>query len=351
MSTIPASNIRDFLHRRTRCDISVLLVLAACSPATALGQPEQRAAHKTDLGEVIAGAPLIKVADYHMREERFGAAAVVDGDYLYIIGGSNHEGTPLDSIEQIDFHTGKSEAYGQLRTGRRWHGAVLHERKIYVLGGFTRIIPTPNYFESSVEIIDLASRKITLATEMPVARAHFGCALVDGKIYAIGGVIQRGTNRINTETTDVYDIATDKWTAGIPLPAPRQVVAAVVDGSIIVPGGYTGYTDQTAVADVELFNLREKTWRSLPPLCQPVAAHALAVLDHRLYLFGNDVPSEQVVTYDLQNNQSESRPLQFTPVRYSAAAVHDGRIYVVGGDLRGHTVLDNIQVYELRKGQ
>lgn len=333
------------------------LIAAACLAGVALAQqpalppkPASEAAlAKSSPPAAAARASLVKVGDLRMQEERFGAAAVADSDYLYIIGGSNRAGTPLDSIERIDFRTGKSEAFGQLRTGRRWLGAVLHERKIYVLGGFSRILPGANPFEPSVEIIDLASRKIVLGAAMPVARAHFGCALVDGKIYAIGGEIQRGTWLINTDTTDVYDITTDKWTPGIPLPKPRRVVAAVADGSIIVLGGYAGNTAQIGIADVAVFDPREKTWRTLPPLCQPVAAHSVALLDHRLYLFGNDAPSKHVVVYDLKDNQSESDPLPFIPVRYSAAAVHDGQIYVVGGYLGGHTVLDDIQVYALAK--
>jgi hypothetical protein len=349
MSTSRHYEIDALRHRLIRLGLPALILLTAC-PATR-GQPETRAIPADESAESLAGAPLVRVADYQMFEERYGAAAVADGDFLYIIGGRNTYGTCLDSIERFDTRTGKSKSFGLLQIGRYRPGAVLVGQKIYVLGGFSHPLPHPtNPCEASVEIFDLATRKTAQATAMPVARAGFACALLDGRIYAIGGEKQQGDRMIDTATTDVYDVATDKWTTGVPLPAPRQVVAAVADGRILVAGGYSGYTSQIAVANVESFNSRDQTWQILPPLGQPVAANAVAVLGHRLFLFGNDVPSAHVVIYDLQTSKSASRPLQFTPVRYPAAAVHDGRIYVVGGILHGHTVVSDIQVYEPGKG-
>lgn len=54
---------------------------------------------KIDLEPVIVTGirPLLKVAEHPMIKPRFAAAVVAEGDYLYIIGGSNQEGVRLDS--------------------------------------------------------------------------------------------------------------------------------------------------------------------------------------------------------------------------------------------------------------
>ena len=50
---------------------------------------------------------------------------------------------------------------------------------------------------------------------MPTARSMLGVAVVDGKIYAIGGT--SGTQNI-LGTNEVYDPATNKWSSKTPMP-------------------------------------------------------------------------------------------------------------------------------------
>ena len=54
---------------------------------------------------------------------------------------------------------------------------------------------------------------------MHVARSNLGVAVVDGKIYAIGGVIDNGAV---TGANEEYDPAMDTWTFRKPMPTPRS---------------------------------------------------------------------------------------------------------------------------------
>src|SRR5882724_1104388 len=59
--------------------------------------------------------PLTKVElGYRLHTARFGATAVTDGDYIYIIGGANSSDTPLEDIERFDPRTGQSEPFARL---------------------------------------------------------------------------------------------------------------------------------------------------------------------------------------------------------------------------------------------
>ena len=352
--------------------------------------------------EVTAVVPLVKVADYRMREARFAPAAVADGDFIYIIGGSNSGNVTLDSIERFNVRTGVSENFAKLNIGRLAHGAIVAGGKIYVLGGksvqlrpagsprggeFDIARPYLNnpdarpYFEptvedrfraireqelhgidaadpvqnlsgleleSSMEVVDLATRRVTRGAGLPEARAAFACVEFGGKIYAIGGQVERGSTLAHSGAMAVFDLATGKWSRGAPMPTPRDSAAAWVDGGfIIVPGGYNG---RVALDVVDVFNPRQGTWRNLPPLCHPVSAHSLAFLGHYLFLFGNYDSPEELIAYDLFSKESASFTLDYKSARHTAAVVHEGKIYVMGGKVyRSSEALDYIQVFTLRK--
>ena len=352
--------------------------------------------------EVTAVVPLVKVADYRMREARFAPAAVADGDFIYIIGGSNSGNATLDSIERFNVRTGVSENFAKLNIGRLWHCAVVAGGKIYVLGGKSvqlRPAGSPGgaefdvrrpylnnpdarpYFEptaedrfrairkqelhggdptdpvqnmagleleGSMEVVDLATRKVSRGADLPEARAAFACVEFSGKIYAIGGQVARGSTLARSGAMAVFDLATGKWSHGAPMPTPRESAAVWVDGGfIIVPGGYNG---RVALDVVDVFNPRQGTWRSLPPLCRPMSAHSLVFLGHYLFLFGNYASPEELVAYDLFSKESASFTLEYKSARHTAAVVREGKIYVIGGKVyRSSEALDYIQVFTLRK--
>ncbi len=89
--------------------------------------------------------------------------------------------------------------------------------------------PTPRVVE-----YDPALNKWTKKTDMPISRIGHGLAVVNGKIYAIGGYSQQGT----VSVIDVYDPQKDEWIEQIEIPEPRSWFAsAVVDNKVYLIGG------------------------------------------------------------------------------------------------------------------
>jgi hypothetical protein len=181
---------------------------------------------------------------------------------------------------------------------------------------------------------------------MPQARAQFACVKYGQKIYVIGGRIPHPnpSMRACTNTMAVFDLVTGMWSEGVPMPTPRETVGAVVDGGFIVVSG--GYDLTKSRDEVEVFNPRANTWRTIAKLCQPSSSHSLVFLDHYLFLFGSyDSPGE-LIAYDLMAKRSETFTLQYKPARHTAAVVHEGKIYVIGGKVsRVSGALNYIQVF------
>ncbi len=375
----------NFPFRRPAVRIFLGLFLLSRSADPVSGKTDERelAVALPRLG-VSAGVPLVKIADFRMREKRFAPAAVTDGRYIYIIGGTPGSGAPLETIERFDPVSGTSEEFAKLHTGRFWHQAVIHAGKIYVLGGsalspggsnpatfggstyFDELRAPPAVramisanegdftstnstglrmtFEASVEIIDLATRQVTRGAPMLVAQTSFSCVTLGDELYVIGGKRLRGGRFAFTNAVQVYSFATGKWRDGLNMPTPRATPSTLVDGPfIVVPGGYNGIRELDVV---EAFDPRTDAWIVLPKLCRPVSAHSLVFLGHFLFLFGNYEAPGELVAYDLVTKKSEAFTLQYTPARHTAAVVVNGRVYVIGGKVaKDADALDLIQVF------
>lgn len=61
-------------------------------------------------------------------------------------------------------------------------------------------------------------------TPMRTARFNLGVAVVNGKIYAIGGLIDNGDRSWETNANEEYDPATDSWSIKKPMPTARAVL-------------------------------------------------------------------------------------------------------------------------------
>ena len=96
----------------------------------------------------------------------------------------------------------------------------------------------------------LASGSTAWATKasMHVPRASLGAAVVNGQIYAIGGVLDPPSYVTCTGTNEKYDPASNQWTLKSDMPTPRASFAiASVEGKIYCIGGTTGLKDGQVV--------------------------------------------------------------------------------------------------------
>ena len=233
---------------------------------------------------------------------------------------------------------------------------MLVDGKIYIFGGYGP--PGRSGIEDALEIYDLASGKISLGAPMPSPHAQFAAAALGGKIYAIGGATGERTANVQlTNRTDVYDIATNSWSVGTPMPMPRATrTAAVVGDAIIVAGGYRLPNGSTEVKIVECYLPAQQQWVTLPDLAHPVGASSGAVLGNQLYFFGNFDPADEILSYDLTTHQSATIKYQLTPAGQFTAVALNGMIYVIGGSVGTGRVrnerdaTDAIQVFALAPG-
>ena len=135
-------------------------------------------------------------------------------------------------------------------------------RKLYVLGGYP---PTPGPMRTArtVQIYDIASDRWQLGPPLPQPNNHGMAAAVNGKIYLIGGQLtddQQGASAVNT----VYELdpAQGAWVEKARMPTARSGGVAVVQaGKIYVAGGRVPHGSDFAVYDPAA-----NQWEVLPNL-------------------------------------------------------------------------------------
>ncbi|HUR58950.1 MAG TPA: kelch repeat-containing protein [Opitutaceae bacterium] len=288
---------------------------------------------------------LTKVATFHLKHARYGATALADGDYLYVVGGSQR-GELITNIERMHGQTGQSVKITDEIIPRQHGCATMVNRKIYIFGGWTHGQRKGDP-DGRVEMFDLATGRLTQVARMPKPRAHMTAVVRGGKVHLIGGQMRSKDSLVQTSVMEIYDPATDRWSEGPPMPTPRETDAVLVGDFVLALGGFAG---NAAVSKVELFVPAENVWKALPDLMRRTSAHSAAFLGEHVFLFGDYGSLSSVLAYDLKNRTSRAIKPGLEGTRHSSAVAHNGRIYVVGGntDEQG-TALDLVQVFELRR--
>ncbi len=181
----------------------------------------------------------------------------------------------------------------------------------------------------------------TTLESMPTARSGLGIAIVNNKIYAIGGTITSGfapsipgsavlgNNDIggHVGTNEEYDPATGKWTRKASMPTPRIVFAiAVYQNKIYCIGGKTaqGFTAVNEVYDPEM-----DTWETKTSMTIAKGWLTANVVDNKIYVISgtsNEVYDPTTDTWIIK-----TPPPEVASIASFVSAVYENKIYVFGG--------------------
>jgi len=228
----------------------------------------------------------------------------------------------VPSVNAADTVENTWETMAPMPTARQGPGLAVVNGKIYAIGGYNGSILNTN------EMYDPATNTWITKKSMPTLRS-FATAVFHNKIYCIGGA--DGLN-------EVYDPATDTWETKQPMPTPRSALSAsVVNDKIYLIGGFV--PSSIGLPTPERSNLNEMydpvtdSWTTMAPLPTAVAYTISTVVDNKIYVFGN---GDATQIYDPQTNTWRYGPSVPYSVSYGAVAATTGvcaakKIYIIGG--------------------
>ncbi len=238
--------------------------------------------------------------DVPLPERRTEVSATTDGRYVYLAGGfgppeGEERATSPRTLWRFDPAGGEWRALTEIPEGVHHAPFQHHEGRLYILGGFreTSFDPIGN-----VRIYDLDTDAWSEGVPMPTPRGAAGWAVLDGRIHVLGGnaagaaaVEGRAGVRIledrSVNVHEAYDPATDSWVELAPLPTPRNHLGATTAGGRIhaVLGRAE---DDYMLTSHEIYDPATDTWSEGPPV--PTGRSGVAVVEHEghVYAFGGE---------------------------------------------------------------
>jgi hypothetical protein len=260
-------------------------------------------------------------------------AAGIEGKF-YVAGGINTPAsgfTPLDLLELYDPVTDAWITKAPMHDARDAAGSAVIGNKLYVAGGQSAAGDT-----ATLEVYDPVTDAWTTKASMPTARRWPAVEAIGGLLYVVGGTRDIPGPVAVFATLEVYDPASDTWTAKASLPAPRHSMASgVIDGKLYLAGGFN--VADAAVATLLIYDPATNTWAEKSPMPTARGFPAGAVLNGQLYVVTgiasfNSPPLQTVEVYDPTADQwRDEAPIPTGRDRLGEVGVIDGRVYVAGG--------------------
>ena len=224
---------------------------------------------------------------------------------------------------------------------------------------------------SHFAIGDAAANEWRVISELPTPRKGFSTAVVDDKIYLIGGTLFENDRDgpFGMSLVEVYDPQTNTWQRLTDMPTVRTGSrTAVVAGKIYVLAGKVGKDNQAVnfktLKVVEMYDPETDTWVRKQDMSRRRAAFGIGAVAGKIYAIGGNIhPGDRkpedprrvdlVEVYDPATDTWAKRadmPTRRTVVR--AAIIRD-TLYAIGGSGwppvgAGGPFLATIEVYEPR---
>jgi hypothetical protein len=188
------------------------------------------------------------------------------------------------------------------------------------------------------------------ATPLNTPRYSHASAVLDGRIYVIGGVT---TDYVNLNSVEIYDPASNTWVYGTPIPVPVfRATAEVIDGKIYVFTPGRQYT-------VWYYDPADDQWWSGAQMVYDDQAHGSAAIPSEpLIAIVTPNGSQSGLLRVLYYNPADFTWLEGTPVQWSdhrwfsvaARQLTDATfLYIVGGyrQFASQKVYDSALRYEI----
>jgi N-acetylneuraminic acid mutarotase len=237
-------------------------------------------------------------------------------------------------------------------TARSSLGAAVVDGKIYVIGGKGGVN----------EVYDPAINTWATMSPLPSQRTSFGIATYANKIYVIGGYANTTTDGIQdlSGLVEVYDPVTNSWETKTSMPTPRaQLAACTVNGKIYTLGGFENSFSGKYSAVNEAYDPATDTWTTKKPMLAEMYAHCAVALGDKIYVIWGQSSGQSAgylsgpwnQIYDTQTNSWTLGAAPPQPVHRSATVATSGlhapqKIYVIGGEVGFMEATNTTQIYD-----
>ncbi len=252
------------------------------------------------------------------------AASAVNGK-IFLIGGVAWDKLPRNgrvhrTVEEYDPETNQWHRRAGMRVGRTGVSTAVVNEKIYAIGGHIQLW----WWRKHVEVYDPVTNIWEMRADMIEIRPtfSFSASVADGRIYVMGGA--------DDGSSEAYNPVADNWEKKAMMPKRRSWFAtSVVDGKIYAIGGVK-WQPEKYLDTVEVYNPATDSWEKKADMPTPRCCLSANAVNGIIYAIGggNGRPLETVEAYDPATDTWE-RMADMPEARGGfSASVVDEKIYV-----------------------
>ena len=172
-------------------------------------------------------------------------------------------------------------------------------RRLHYFGGYKADRDTNSGDHWSLSLDD--GKEWQREAELPDPRGHVSAAVLDEKIYALGGDHGHDKTQIDVSSSHRFDPATKKWTEIANLPDGRshfESSTIIHNGRIVVIGGRCNSSQppRNVVGDVLEYDPRQNKWRGVGAMLEKLLAPAAAIIAGRIVVTGGGLNNPRPLT-------------------------------------------------------
>jgi hypothetical protein len=201
--------------------------------------------------------------------------------------------------------------------------AALVDDKIYVLGG-KRKSRDKQYLDDKIEILDVKKEAIIVDNTNPHQAVNFATSVYKNKIILSGGSKKISKNGfINySDEIHVFDTKSGFWYLLGKMKKGKETKSIIVNEKLYLVGGLRNKKIKT----IESFHLKTGKWASEGDLFSPLERPALAEKKNTIYIFEN----RKLLTLDITSNVLKLYHIDL-PYIASEMFLKDNFLYILGG--------------------
>ena len=331
-------DVRDDLNKTVTITRSMLPADVLSDLNRTISKPMLGSDVIADLNATIGMDRLSAEVTAKLDQNGSGGSGVVAGSIISVLSGQSapdgyslyQRGEPKELVweEKAPVSVAR-EAYD---------GVEVLDGKIYFVGG------NDGSAKNIAERYDPATNTWESLNSMSVARHGVASAVLNGKLYAIGGFAIRGQRLSSVE---IYDPLSPNWSLGIPLPKEISKATAIAfeDSLYLVNGSDSAgsYTNSFF-----RFNTENNSWSTLANAPFSGDGRKLVLFENKIWALGGYDSSDRVAnvdSYDPSVNTWTSETSMTIARNWAVAWVANGKIYVSGGADNSSNYLNSIEVY------
>lgn len=225
----------------------------------------------------------------------------------------------------------------QMSTARCGFGLAVLNKKLFAVGGYDR-----GECLRSSEYFDIENNVWTNIPPMKVARGRVAVAVLNNKLYAVGG----SDGHTELRSVECYDPETNKWQFVGEMLQERSCPGVVaLNDCLYCIGGSAG---QRCIAECEMYDPSTNIWKPIAPLNAGHFQAAVCVYNGKIFAIGGSGTwncLNSVEVYDPMTNTWEVYSSLNTPRRGAGADIINGKIMVIGGN-DGMQSLRSTEIYD-----